>query len=57
MGVLRKREMIEHITTIGPIVLVAVVYFVRLETRITKIITDLCWIKKEIEGRKKRREK
>jgi len=40
--------MIESIATIGPIVLIVVIYFVRLETRLTKILTDLCWIKKEI---------
>jgi len=41
--------MLENIATIAPIILIVVIYFVRLETRLTKILTDLCWIKKELK--------
>lgn len=41
--------MIEYLTAIGPILIALIIYFVRLETRITKILTDLCWMKKEIK--------
>lgn len=40
--------MIEYLTAIGPILVALIIYFVRLETRITKILTDLCWMKKEM---------
>jgi Flp pilus assembly pilin Flp len=40
--------MIEYLTVIGPILIALIVYFVHLETRITKILTDLCWMKKEL---------
>ena len=39
----------ELITAIAPIVVITIIYFVRLETRLTKILTDLCWIKKELK--------
>jgi len=41
--------MFETVATIGPSMIVLILYFVRLETRLTKIITDLCWIKKELK--------
>lgn len=31
-----------------PVVIVLVIYFVRLEVRITKISRDVCWIKSEL---------
>ena len=34
-----------------PAVTVLIVYFVRLETRITKITTDLNWVKKQLSRR------
>lgn len=40
--------MMEHILNLWPLLLALVVYFVRLETRLTKICTDLGWIKKYI---------
>lgn len=40
------------ILQIIPIVLVLLVYFVRLETRIAKINNDLCWIKKQLSRRR-----
>jgi hypothetical protein len=40
--------MFEIIAAIAPIVIITIIYFVRLETRLTKILTDLCWIKKEL---------
>ena len=41
--------MIEILTAIGPVLIALIIYFVRLETRLTKILTDLCWIKKELK--------
>jgi len=40
--------MAEYLTIILPVVLALIVYFVRLESRLSKILTDLCWIKKEL---------
>lgn len=34
-----------------PVGVVLVVYFLRLEIRITKITTDLCWVKKQLQRR------
>ena len=31
-----------------PIGIAIITYFVRVESRLTKILTDLCWIKKEL---------
>lgn len=52
MGVLIKRSphLVEIITAVGPILVILIIYFVRLETRITKILTDLCWMKKELKN-------
>lgn len=38
--------MIEYLTILTPIVLLLVIYFVRLERRLAKITTDICWLKK-----------
>lgn len=35
-----------------PVVLVVLVYFVRLETRLAKINNDLYWIKKQLSRRR-----
>lgn len=43
-----KPAMIEYISVLAPIVLLLVIYFVRLERRLAKITTDICWIKKSI---------
>lgn len=40
--------MSEYIATIGPISVGIVIYFIRLESRLSKIMTELCWIKKEL---------
>jgi len=40
--------MVDYLMVIVPVVLALIVYFVRLEKRLTKISTDLCWIKKEL---------
>jgi hypothetical protein len=39
---------LDYLACIMPLVVAFVVYFVRLESRITKISRDICWIKKEI---------
>ena len=41
--------MIEYLAAIIPIVGAMIIYFIRLESRLTKISTDLCWIKKELQ--------
>lgn len=41
--------MVEYLTILMPVLLGLMVYFIRLEGRIAKIMTDLCWIKKELE--------
>ena len=40
--------MIEYIAILTPVLLGLAIYFVRLEGRLGKIITDICWIKREI---------
>lgn len=42
--------MLEYITAVGPVIIALIIYFVRLETRLTEIRKDLCWIKKELEN-------
>ena len=39
--------MVEYIATLIPVLLGLIIYFARLEGRLAKIMTDLCWIKKE----------
>lgn len=34
-----------------PVAFILVLYFVRLEVRITKMSTDLCWVKKQLSRR------
>jgi len=41
--------MVDYLAAIGPVLVALIVYFVRLETRMTKILTDLCWMKKEMK--------
>jgi len=41
--------MIEYIAILIPLLLGLVIYFARLEGRLAKIMTDLCWIKKELK--------
>lgn len=41
--------MIGEIVNLWPVILALIIYFVRLETRFAKIVTDLCWIKKELK--------
>lgn len=40
--------MIEYLSVIGPVMIALIIYFVRLETRLARILTDLCWVKKEL---------
>jgi len=40
--------MVEYIAILTPILIGLIVYFARLEGRIAKIMTDVCWIKKEM---------
>jgi hypothetical protein len=40
--------MAEYAAILIPVLLGLVIYFARLEGRLAKIMTDLCWIKKEI---------
>jgi Flp pilus assembly pilin Flp len=41
--------MIEYAAILAPVILGLVVYFARLEGRIAKMMTDLCWIKKAMK--------
>ena len=41
--------MAEYIAILVPVILGLAIYFARLEGRIAKIMTDLCWIKKELK--------
>jgi hypothetical protein len=41
--------MVEYIAILTPVILGLIIYFARLEGRIAKIMTDLCWIKKELK--------
>jgi len=41
--------MVEYLTAIGPVLIALIIYFVRLETRMAKILNDLCWMKKEMK--------
>jgi len=42
--------MIDYILAAWPILLVLVVYFVRLETKLATICADLAWLKKYIHA-------
>jgi len=41
--------MLEYATILTPVLIGLVIYFARLEGRMSKILTDLCWIKKELK--------
>jgi len=41
--------MIEYLAVLAPVVIGLIIYFSRLEARIAKIMTDICWIKKELK--------
>jgi|LGVE01.1.fsa_nt_gb hypothetical protein len=45
------RDWLSITLQIIPVAVVFVVYFVRMETRLTKITTDLCWVKKQLSRR------
>ena len=50
MGVLNEEDkMTEYLAILVPVLLGMMIYFARLEGRISKIITDICWIKKELK--------
>lgn len=40
--------MAEYISILTPIIIGLTIYFARLEGRMSKILTDLSWIKKEL---------
>ena len=42
--------MIEYIAILTPVLLGLIIYFARLEGRIVKIMTDICWIKNELRS-------
>lgn len=41
--------MLEYFAILTPVILALIIYFVRLESRLAKITTDVCWIKKELQ--------
>lgn len=41
--------MLEGLGIVIPIIIAVIIYSVRVETRITKIQNDICWIKKEMK--------
>ena len=43
-----RTAVLEYLTILTPVVLILVIYFVRLERRLAKITTDICWIKQSI---------
>lgn len=42
--------MLDYLAIAVPIIILLIVYFVRLEARLAKITTDICWIKEYIEA-------
>ena len=40
--------MVEYLATLIPVLLGLIIYFARLESRIAEIMTNICWIKKEL---------
>jgi len=44
----RKGIMIEYLAILTPVLIGLVLFFVRQEGRIARIMTDICWIKKEL---------
>jgi len=42
------KEMIETLVIAVPILTAMLIWIIRLESRLTKIETNLCWIKKEM---------
>lgn len=41
--------MIKELIPVLPIVVAMLLYFLRLEVRLAKIVKDICWIKKLLE--------
>lgn len=48
INVRNKAKMTEYIAILVPILVGFAVYLARIEGRLSKITTDLCWIKKEL---------
>ena len=46
----------DYILAAIPVLIAAIIYFVRIEVRLTKISSDVGWIKKVIDSRRKPRE-
>lgn len=42
--------MFDYLIKSLPVVIPLIVYFIHLETTLAKIKTDICWIKKVLEG-------
>lgn len=42
--------MLNYLSAIAPILIALFIYFIRLESRLAKISTDVTWIKKELNG-------
>lgn len=40
--------MLDYLAIIGPVLIALTVYFVRLESRMTRMSTDISWIKRHI---------
>jgi len=47
----------ENIYLLAPLAGGLIIYFIRLESKLAKIMTDLCWIKKVLNSRSGPREK
>jgi len=46
----------ENLYLLAPLVGGLIVYFIRLEGKLAQIGNDLCWVKKVLDSRQKRRE-
>lgn len=42
--------MYDWLLKLGPFLLALIIYFVRLEVKLAKITTDICWIKENLTG-------
>ena len=41
-----RTAVIEYLSILTPVIIFLAIYFVRLERRLAKITTDICWLKK-----------
>lgn len=49
--VMEMKDWVSITLQIIPVAIVLLVYFVRLETRLTRITTDLLWVKRQLSRR------